>query len=135
MGMKHREWILDDGSVWTTTMVRELVGCTASSAYNRLTKSADPKRVLRPLDAVKKINGKKVYILDDGSGWTSDMVVEHTGCLKSTASTRLSCYTDPDKVLAPPLKKTQREMEARKAMQDRMYFDRLGHWALINKYS
>jgi hypothetical protein len=133
MGTKARQWTLDDGTTWTTKALGEAVGCSASSAYHRLNKSSDPTYVLRPLEDVKRVNGYRIYVLDDGSEWTSRMVAEKTGCLLSTAATRLSCYTDVDKIMAPPLKKLFKDRMENNAMKNRMYFDPLGHWKLLNR--
>jgi len=124
---------LDDGSTWTSKEVAKLIDCSASNAYSRLMVSTDPAYVLRPMDKAKKKDGKRVYVLDDGSEWTYEMVAVHTGCGSSTAATRLSLYTDIKRVLAPPLKRAQEEKRARIAMADRMYFDPLGHWKLLNR--
>jgi len=134
VGVNHRKWKLDDGTVWTTTELKELIGCSSSSAYHRLIKSTDPAYVLRPIEQVKRVRGQKLYLLDDGSEWTARMVTKHTGCLPSTAATRLCCYTDPAKVLAPPQGKVYKDRMVGNAMKRRMYADPLGHWALINKF-
>jgi hypothetical protein len=135
MGSKRREWKLDDGSVWTTKSLSELVGCSVSSAYHRLMKTSNPEYVLRPVESVKRIKGYKVYRLDDGSEWTAKQVATHTGCLHSTASTRLSCYTDPDKVLAPPVRNPLHDKRLNEQMKSRMFFDPEGHWKLINSFT
>ena len=129
---KQKEWTLDDGSVWTVISLMKRINCAHSTAYSRLTKSTLAKHVLRICEKNKDAYGYKVYTLDDGSNWTASMVAKHTGVAKSTASTRLSCYTDPEKVLAPP-----KYQAVNKRMQNatltRMYYDPLGHWALLNK--
>jgi hypothetical protein len=91
--------------------------------------------VLRPVESVKRIKGYKVYRLDDGSEWTAKQVATHTGCLHSTASTRLSCYTDPDKVLAPPVRNPLHDKRLNEQMKSRMFFDPEGHWKLINSFT
>jgi len=132
MGSKIREWTLDDGSVHTVRSVMSIVGCSQGTAYARLSKSTDNKHILRPREKHKIHGGQRVYILDDGSGWTSRRVAEVTGCSPSTASTRLSCYSDAEHVLAPPKDKVNKELSVKKHMQERMFFDPLGHWKLIN---
>ena len=79
MGVKCREWVLDDGSTWTTKAVSDLINCSSSNAYSRLMGSKDPSIVLRPMGMAKKIDGKR-------------------------------------------------------SLSNRMYFDPLGHWKLLNKY-
>ena len=135
--MKHkseREWVLDDGSEWTVKDLSKLLGCTISSAYYRLQKSNEASVVLKPIERIEKRDGLKVYYLDDGSGWTAKEVAEKTGCLSSTASTRLSCFTDPNKVLASPLRDRQaKERSVKARVNNRMFSDPLGHWKLINR--
>jgi hypothetical protein len=135
MERKRKEWKLDDGSIWTTKSLSELVGCSLSSAYHRLSKTKDPVYVLRPIDKVKRVKGYKLYKLDDGSEWTAKQVAEFTGCPRSTASTRLSYYTDPAKVLAPPIRKPLHDKNLNKQMKKRMFFDPEGHWKLINSFT
>ena len=133
MGTKSREWVLSDNTTWTTIQVAEYVGISHSSAYHRLNKSLDIDTVLRQPENVKRFGGKRLYVLDDGSEWTSTMVANHTGCLMSTASTRLSTYTDPTRVLAPPLHQVTKDKTVTASVKERMYYDPLGHWALLNK--
>jgi len=132
MGCKRREWTLDDGSVWNTENLSKLVGITSSSAYYRLNHSSDPNEVLKPKSEVKSSNGLKIYTLDDGSKWTAEEVVKHTGCKKSTVATRLTVYTDPEKVLAPPLSATTIGKTVSETIKKRMFYDPLGHWKLLN---
>jgi len=130
---KRKEWTLDDGSVWTVTSLMEKLGCAHTTAYARLHRSgSSAAHVLRPCEKNKDAYGYKVYTLDDGSQWTAASVAKHTGVAKSTASTRLSCYTDPETVLAPPKYKSI-EKKMSNLRKGRMYYDPLGHWALLNK--
>ena len=129
---KYKEWTLDDGSVWTVISLMNKIGCAHTTAYARLVKSSLAKQVLRPCEKNKDAYGYKVYTLDDGSEWTASMVAKHSGVAKSTASTRLSCYTNPEKVLAPPKAQVVNKRMFN-ATKTRMYYDPLGHWALINK--
>jgi hypothetical protein len=135
MSSKLKEWVLDDGSVWTTAKVMLLLDCSISSAYYRLTKSSKASVVLRPKEIHKIHKGKRLYVLDDGTEWTSTMVAKHTGCLPSTASTRLSTYTDPAKVLANPLGQMCKGKTVNESVKKRMLYDPLGHWKLINRYT
>ena len=133
MGSITRKFTLDDGSVWTTGGLSLRIGIAHSSAYYRLNKSTDPTIVLKPRDKVKVTSGLKLYKLDDGSEWTSAEVAEYTGCKKSTASTRLTMYTDPVKILAPPLSVTTVKKTVTDAIKKRMLYDPDGHWKLINR--
>jgi len=133
MGSKARQFILDDGSEWTTEGLSSRIGISHSSAYYRLNKSTDPTQVLRPRDKIKVTNGLKLYTLDDGTEWTSADVSEYTGCKKSTASTRLTMYTDPKKVLAPPYTPSTKIKPVTEAIKGRMLYDPDGHWKLINR--
>jgi hypothetical protein len=126
----HVPFKLDDGRVLTTADVSKILNCSQSTAYARLTKSTDPARVLRTLH--KSPKGGRIYTLDDGSKWTARQVAKHTGVAKSTASTRLSMYTEPEKVLCS-LKCQVVDVSDAKICETRMFFDPLGHWALINK--
>lgn len=132
MGNKIREWTLDDGKVYNTDMVAKLIGITPSSAYYRLMSSSDPDKVLRPKNEVRADNHLRIYTLDDGSKWTAAEVVRHTGCKKSTIATRLSVYTDPEKVFAPPLSPSTKGNSVSETIQGRMLYDPLGHWKLLN---
>lgn len=132
MGCKRIEWTLDDGSVWNTDNLSKLIGITRSSAYYRLNRSSDPNEVFKPKGEVKSSNGLKLYTLDDGSKWTAEEVVKHTGCKKSTVATRLTVYTDPKKVLAPPFSDSTRCREVSDTTKQRMFYDPLGHWKLLN---
>ncbi len=129
------DYVLDDGSVWTTKSLMKEIGCAHGTAYARLTKSNEASYVLRKKEFSKKYGGLRLYVLDDGSEWTSRMVAKHTGCKLSTASTRLSCYTDPEKVLKPPLTYDYKDKTVNEYTRNRMYFDTNGHWALINKFT
>lgn len=132
MSKRWRKYTLDDGSEWTVKTAADKLKCSESTAYARLRGSTDPDRVFRPLNTDKDTYGYKVYTLDDGTKWTARMVAKHTGVAKSTASTRLSMYTDPEKVLCPP-KCQVVDVRNAKVCETRMFFDPLGHWALINK--
>jgi len=130
---KLKEWTLDDGSVWTVQDLMDKLGCAHTTAYARLHRGgSSATHVLRPCEKNKDAYGYKVYTLDDGSQWTAASVAKHTGVAKSTASTRLSCYTDPKTVLAPPKYKTI-DKKVANIRNGRMYYDPLGHWALLNK--
>jgi hypothetical protein len=133
MGSITKKFTLDDDSVWTTRDLSALIGISHSSAYYRLNKSTDPAQVLKPRDKIKVTNGLKLYTLDDGTEWTSAEVSEHTGCKKSTASTRLTMYTDPKKVLAPPYTPSTKIKPVTDAIKRRMLYDPEGHWKLINR--
>ncbi len=128
-----REYVLDDGSVWTVPKLMLYLNCAHGTAYHRLGKTDKASYVLRKKEVNKSTSGLRLYVLDDGSEWTSQMVARHTGCKPSTASTRLSCYTDPKKVLKDPKVYERREIAVKEAIKERMYYDPLGHWALLNK--
>jgi len=133
MGSITKKFTLDDDSVWTTRDLSALIGISHSSAYYRLNKSTDPAQVLKPRNKIKVTNGLKLYTLDDGTEWTSAEVSEYTGCKKSTASTRLTMYTDPKKVLAPPYTPSTKIKPVTDAIKRRMLYDPEGHWKLINR--
>jgi len=113
------------------------IGCVYSTAFARLSKYTDPKKIFR-----KKLEtqGGKVYTLDDGSTWTTQALADHLGCLRTTAGVRLSQSNRAEKVLAPVnsmynedgiKERSSKVINARRAK--RMYCDPLGHWKLINR--
>lgn len=129
---KWKQYTLDDRSKWTVKEAAIELKCNQSTAYARLRSSSDPKHVFRPLNITKDKHGHKIYTLDDGSKWTAIEVAKHTGVAKSTASTRLSTHSDPNKVLAAIGERIMNK-DAVEQYKTRMYYDPLGHWALINK--
>lgn len=132
MGSKNLEFTLDDGTVITTNQLSEQLGCSVSTAYARLMASKDPKLVYRKVNKTHK--GGRFYTLDDGTKWNAASLSEALSIPMSTAATRLSCYTDPKKVLAPRHTKTRKkEKSVPSIIKQRMYFDPDGFWKLINK--
>ena len=132
MGSKNLEFTLDDGTVITTNQLSEQLGCSVSTAYSRLMASKDPKLVYRKVNKTHK--GGRFYTLDDGTKWNAASLSEALSIPMSTAATRLSCYTDPKKVLAPRHTKTRKkEKSVPSIIKQRMYFDPDGFWKLINK--
>lgn len=81
----------------------------------------------------------KKYRLKDGSIWTAETVAKETSCNMSCASQRLRTSDDPVRVLAPSggnLKtKYEKEFKPKESMSQRMIYDPLGHWNLINKFT
>ncbi len=79
----------------------------------------------------------KEHTLTDGSVWTSPMVAEALQCTLAVACTRLAKTKDPAVLLKPiqkrGTKKTQAELSIKEIRSNRMYFDPLGHWNLLNK--
>jgi len=132
VGSKNLEFTLDDGTVITTNQLSEQLGCSVSTAYSRLMASKDPKLVYRKVNKTHK--GGRFYTLDDGTKWNAASLSEALSIPMSTAATRLSCYTDPKKVLAPRHTKTRKkEKSVPSIIKQRMYFDPDGFWKLINK--
>jgi len=132
VGSKNLEFTLDDGTVITTNQLSEQLGCSVSTAYARLMASKDPKLVYRKVNKTHK--GGRFYTLDDGTKWNAASLSEALSIPMSTAATRLSCYTDPKKVLAPRHTKTRKkEKSVPSIIKQRMYFDPDGFWKLINK--
>lgn len=132
MGTRSRKFKLTDGSVWTTPELAKKLGCSVSTAYSRLSKYKDPAKVLKPRALHKIHNGLRVYVLDDGTEWTARTLAEHLSIKQSTASTRLSMYTDPVKIFAPPPSTGVVTTKGGAAIRaGRMYYDPDGHWKLI----
>ena len=133
MGAKIITFTLDDGTELTSSDLAEKVGCTQGTAYGRLVSSSDPAKVFRPVNATNK---GAVYVLDDGSEWTTAKLAKHLDVMKATAAARLANSKDHKRVLAPVKRNEIDERNHRKvsaAMKERMYFDPLGHWKLLNK--
>ena len=132
MGSKNLEFILDDGTVITTNQLSEQLGCSVSTAYSRLMASKDPKLVYRKVNKTHK--GGRFYTLDDGTKWNAASLSEALGIPMSTAATRLSCYSDPKKVLAPKHTKTRKvEKPVAQVIKTRMFYDPDGFWKLFNR--
>ena len=131
-----KTWTLEDGSKWTSKQLAELLGCSVGNAYSRLSQYTTIDKIFKPMSKAKKIGRNKVYILDDGSEWTSPMLAEELDCPVSTAASRLTVSTNPDKVLAPyrPLNnRIDDDSEIIEYVERRNYYDKDGFWKLINK--
>lgn len=127
---KVKIWTLDDGSKYTTEEVMSKVGCVYSTAFARLVRSSNPEKIFKSKAFTRS---GRTYTLDDGSQWTTLGLAKHLGIKRSLAGTRLSLWTDPERVMQDP-KRVNVEDRAIKAIQsERMFFDPIGHWALINK--
>jgi len=96
---------------------------------------------------------KELFTLDDGRQITVKQLAKELRISNSGARGRLKQSTDPDVVFRkvgkyivtsnkqkrkPAFKKvestTKESTKITKEVQKRMYFDPLGHWALINKW-
>lgn len=134
MAPKTKIFTLDDGTKVDVPQLSKELGCRESTAYQRLCNYTDPKKVYRPVSHSPA--GGRLYTLDDGTQWSAAMVAKEVGIPQSTASTRLSMHSDPRKVLAPPKKKADESQikSNERFIKNRMYFDPLGHWSLINKF-
>lgn len=133
MPKKERQYKLDDGQLITVKQLMKRTGLTKTACYFRLTKTTDPKELLKPAGETR--NGMKVYKLDDGSDWTAPELAEYLDCKKSTASTRLSVMNgESARILAPiNSSKTDAEIflndeEVRERVAKRMYEDSTGFW-------
>jgi len=131
MGLTNTVFILDDGTTITSLELSKKLDCPKSTAYARLAKTTDPKKIYKKVNHCEK--GGRTYTLDDGSQWNSRTLAEYIGIGISTASSRLSLHSDPKKVLAPAKVKKPKEKTVDKIIKERMYFDPLGHWGIINK--
>lgn len=132
-----REFKLDDGTLWTVETMMEKTGWARGTCYARLINSTDPEYIFRVLG---KTQTGKTYTLDDGSVWTGDQLAEFLQCKRSTAGTRLAMMKgDSKRILKPvqnPIKDSEmykNDKEVQEYVESRMFWDKQGHWALINK--
>ena len=140
MNEKTRIYTLDDGTTTTVEdMVKEL-NWASSTCYARLQDSTDPSRVYRSLSPTRK-DSRIEYTLDDGSVWTAVTLAEHLAlkynaeCKSTTAGGRLCTMDGDSKRILAPLREgyTEESKSVKKLIGDRMFFDPLGHWALLNR--
>lgn len=140
MNTKTHVYTLDDGTTTTVEdMVKEL-NWAKSTCYTRLQSSTDPSRVYRSLSPTRK-DSRIEYTLDDGSKWTAVSLADflakkyNTSCKSTTAGGRLCTMNGNSKKIFSPLRESSSEEynKVSKIIKDRMYFDPLGHWALLNK--
>lgn len=93
---------------------------------------------------------EEIFTLDDGQKITAKELAKKLRMSNPGARARLLASTDPKvvfrkkgqntpakKVKPPPQRKpkpVEKPEKVNKEVQKRMYFDTLGHWALINKW-
>jgi Zn-dependent peptidase ImmA (M78 family) len=130
------EYTLSDGSAITAMQLAYKVGISTSAARYRLSKSTNVDELFKSKKHLSPKKGKyKIYRLDDGTTWTVKDLVSKLGVSPSCASNRLCSSNKAEYVLQPkrvfnsPLK-----AEVTKRVQNSMFFDPLGHWALLNKH-
>ena len=132
----HVIYELTDGTKTTTDQMVEDTGWARSTCYTRLCKSNDPAIVYKSLSPTRR-DGHVVYTLDDGSEWSAKSLGEHLGCTKTRAGGRLSTMKgESARILKPidhDLEIGSNNKEVEKRFSKRMFFDELGHWALINR--
>jgi len=140
MNSKTHVYTLDDGSTTTVEdMVKEL-NWAKSTCWSRLQSSTDPSKVYKKLSPTRK-DSRIEYTLDDGSRWTAETLAAYlakkynTTCKSTTAGGRLCTMKGNSKKIFSPLREGRDEEynKVSKMIKDRMYFDPLGHWALLNK--
>jgi hypothetical protein len=71
----------------------------------------------------------KVYTLSDGKDYTAAEIVKITGASPGAIYGRLNRSRDAKVVLKPPHAKGCQAVK----IDERMFFDPLGHWQLLNK--
>ena len=129
-------YTLDDLSTITAPELSEKAGINIKTARARLGRFTDPTELFK---APTKANNKgcfKVYTLDDGSKWTIPEMAEETGLTRQAIASRIYLTKDPVKLLSKKKKIKGLDVQRISAdMQERMFFDPLGHWALFNKSS
>jgi hypothetical protein len=133
-----RQFKLDDGQFITVAELVERTGLPKSTCYSRLIKWTNPEELFK-IDKRKKVGGLQLYILDDGSEWTSKSLAEHLKCKPSTASTRLSMMKGNSKKILAPVRKQlsdddayENKKEVEQYVEQRMLWDKQGHWKLLN---
>ncbi|MCS5588910.1 MAG: hypothetical protein NZ824_02970 [Candidatus Thioglobus sp.] len=142
MNKKTKIYTLDDGTTTTVEQMVKELNWAKSTCHSRLTSSTDPSRVYRSLSPTRK-DSRIEYTLDDGSKWTAvtlaDFLAEkyNTKCKTTTAGGRLCTMDGNSKKIFSPLRKSQfnsdESKSVKKMVNKRMYFDVLGHWALLNR--
>lgn len=137
---KERCFKLDNGDIMTVSQLVEKTGLPRTTCYCRLIKCSDPDELFK-VDKKRKSGGLQLYVLDDGSEWTRKSLAEHLNCKPSTASTRLSMMNGDSKRILAPVKKNPRSgftysnnKEVQQYVEQRMLYDKEGHWKLINRY-
>lgn len=134
----RREFSLDDGTVLTVDDMVEKTGWARGTCYARLSKWTNPLKVFKALSSTQR---GRLYVLDDGSEWTSQSLAEFLDCKVSTAGTRLSMMKGESKRILAPVRggtsyydaRANNSTEVQKRVRGRMWYDPLGHWELLNK--
>ena len=137
MSVVARKFKLTDGTSITCDEMTAKTGWSRGTCYARLTKTDDHIELYKPVALTQK---GRVYILDDGSEWTSKSLAKHLGCKRSTAGTRLALMKgDSKRILSPPRdasyydEQASNHKEVQLEVEKRMLWDKQGHWKLINK--
>lgn len=131
--MSRRVYTLIDGTEVTALGLVEKTGVTIGTARARLNRSKDPEYVFKKS---LKVRDEVIYTLDDGSEWRVYDVMNVTSMSEATCKARLVKHTDPEIVLKHRNVVDDAESCEGKItdkMRERMFFDPLGHWALLNK--
>jgi hypothetical protein len=111
----------------------EKTGVTIGTARARLSRSKDPEYIFKKN---LKVRDEVIYTLDDGSEWRVYDVMNVTSMSEAACKARLAKHTDPEIVLKHRKAGNGAEICDDKVMEKiggRMFFDPLGHWALLNK--
>ena len=141
VGSKVREFPLDDGTIMTVKTMIKLTGWARNTCYRRLLKTTCPIELFKPKSHT---HSNKTYTLDDGSTWTSQSLAIHLNCKRSVAGTRLSVMNGESKRILRPVSysslydgngESPANKEIRARIEKRMWYDKEGHWKLINKYT
>ena len=134
MGCTTIRYKLDDGTTTSVQEVRAVNGLNIKTIRSRLNKSRDPAYIYSKI--VTRTQRK--YILTDGQELSILDIHDMTGICKSTISARFhTCKVrgyelTPERILGE-ITPDSGSAELKERIEDRMYQDRNGFWALFNK--
>jgi DNA-directed RNA polymerase specialized sigma24 family protein len=120
---------LSNGRRMTAFEVAEEAGINVVTARLRLHKTLEADEVLAPANLGSHERLFKVYTLSDGKDYTAAEIVKITGVSPGAIYGRLHKSRDAKVVLRPPHAKGCQVVK----IDERMFFDPLGHWQLFNK--
>ena len=131
-----KTYTLDDLREITAPELAKQANIHIKTARNRLNRSTDPKELFKEATNANNKGCFKTYTLDDGSQWTIPQMAAETGLTRQAIASRIYLTKDPEKVLSKKRQIHGFDVKRISAeMQERMFFDPLGHWALFNKAS
>lgn len=131
MGLR-KVYTLDDGSKVTALQVADEINISITTIRNRLHRTNERDKVYAKALVKRGGNHVKLYTLSDGSEWTVQGIMEHTGATQSCIGARLHHTRDVDKILAPKHTAGKgSQMKITDSIKSRMFFDGREHWLLL----